>query len=247
MNRGRDASDAELLEDEVLRLSVTGQVLVRGREEIARRLLAVRDRGGCFSAMPRPDGLERRYRLLHADCESGLLLFAQESCGTAERAETGDACITLSCGCVSGRAEFVIAELEALELPHAHAIRTAFPDALVLYQDRAHARIPAAADVWLEWEFGTSPATFRARLLDVGHGGAGALVLDPGLCLDPGTTLRAARILRQGQRPLVADLEIRFSAPAVLGDGRRVVHTGFRFLQPPHGIESLLAALQRAN
>jgi hypothetical protein len=92
-----NTSYAELLEEEILRLSQTAQVLVHGRQEIARRLPAVRDRGGCFTVAPGPGG---------------------------------------------------------------HAIR-------------------AATDAWLEWEFGTGHMTFRARLLDVSPGGAGALLALP--------------------------------------------------------------------
>jgi len=237
-----NASYAELLEDEILRLSETGQVLVRGREEIARRLLAVRDLGGCFTAAPGPDGQQRRFRLLRADCEGGLLFFAQESSGAADRADAGDAYMTLSCGCVSGRAEFVIAGTEPVEFPAGHAIRTAFPDVLLLHQDRAFARVPvpAAADAWLEWEFGTSHVTFRARLLDVGPGGAGALLLEPGLCLDPGARLKA-RVVRKGQRPVAVDLEVRFSTPVLLDDGHRGVCAGFQFLETPRGLGPLLA------
>lgn len=243
-----NASYAELLDDEILRLSKTGQVLVRGRKEIARRLLTVRDRGGCFTAALGPDGQQRRFRLLHADCEGGLLLFSQESSGAADHANAGDAYMTLSCGCASGRAEFVIAGTEPVEFPDGHAIRTAFPDVLLLYQDRALARVPvpAAADAWLEWEFGTGHVTFRARLLDVGRDGAGALLLEPGLCFDPGVRLKA-RIVRKGQRPVAVDLEVRFSAPVLLGDSRRAVRAGFRFLEMPRGLESLLAPPERAG
>lgn len=243
-----NASDAELLEDEILRLSETGQVLVRGREEIARRLLTVRELGGWFTAVPGPDGQQRRFRLLHADCEGGLLFFAQESSGAADCAVAGDAYMTLSCGCVSGRAEFVIAGMEQVEFPDGHAIRTAFPDVLLLHQDRVFARVPvpAATDAWLEWEFGTSHVTFRARLLDVGLGGAGALLLEPGVCLDPGVRLKA-RVVRKGLRPVAVDLEVCLSTPVLLDDGRRAVRAGLRFLETPRGLESMLAPPERAG
>ena len=103
-----NASNAELLEEEILRLSETGQVLVRGRKEIARQLLAVRHGGGCFTAAPGPGGQRRRFRLLHADCEGGLLLFAEKSFGAADHADADDGWITFSCGCVSGRALGVV-------------------------------------------------------------------------------------------------------------------------------------------
>lgn len=241
-------SYAELLDDDILRLSRTGQVQVRGRKEIAWRLLTVRDWGGCFTAAPGPDGQQRRFRLLHADCEDGLLLFSEESSGAAASAYAGDAYMTLSCGCASGRAEFVVAGTEPVEIPDGHAMRTAFPAVLLLYQDRAVARVPvpAAADAWLEWEFGTGQVTFRARLLNVGRDGAGALLLEPGLSIDPGVRLKA-RIVRKGQAPVAVDLEVRHSAPALLGDGRRALRAGFRFLEQPRRLESLLALPQRAG
>lgn len=241
-------SYAELLDDDILRLSRTGQVQVRGRKEIAWRLLTVRDWGGCFTAAPGPHGQQRRFRLLHADCGGGTLLFSEVSSGAADSAYAGDAYMTLSCGCASGRAEFVVAGTELVEIPDGHAMRTAFPAVLLLYQDRAAARVsvPAAADAWLEWEFGTGQVTFRARLLNVGRDGAGALLLEPGLSFDPGMRLKA-RIVRKGQRPVAVDLEVRYSAPVLLGDGRLAVRAGFRFLETPRGFESLLAPPERAG
>jgi hypothetical protein len=230
--RTMDTSPAELLDDEILLLSRTGQVLVRGRKEIAWQLLAVRDRSRCFTTLPGPDGQQRRFRLLDVDCEVGVLFFALDSPGAADCADVEANCLTLGCSCVSGRAEFVIAGIEPVAVPDGHAIRTGFPDVLLLYQDRAFARIPAVSDAWLEWEFGPGHMTLRAQLLDVGLNGAGALLFEPGLSFDPGARLKA-RVMRKGQRPVAVDLEVCFSAPVLLDDGRRALRMGFRFLEKP--------------
>jgi hypothetical protein len=236
-----NASNTELLEEEILRLNETGQVLVRGREEIARRLLAARNRGVFFTTAG-PGGSERRFRLLDVDGEGGLLHFVEELFGVTAREDGDDgAWITFSCACVSGRAEFVTAVTEAVELSNCYSIRTTFPDAILLYQDRTLERVPAVSDAWLEWEFGTGHATFRARLIDVGLGGTGAMLLEPGLCLDPGMRLKA-RFVRKGMPPVEVDLEVRFSRPVLLGDGGRATRVGFRFLEAPCALESLRAA-----
>jgi hypothetical protein len=237
-----NASYAELLEDQILLLSETGQVLVRGRKAIAWQLLAVRDQGGCFTSTPGPDEQQYRFRLLDADCEDGLLFFARESSGATDPADADKTCITLSCTCVSGRAEFVIAGIEPVESPDGHAIRTAFPDVILLYQNRSFARVPVVSEAWLEWEFGTGHMTFRAQLIDVGLNGAGALLFEPGLCLDPGARLKA-RIVQKEQCPVAVDLEVRSSAPVLLADGRRAVRTGFQFLSAPRGLAVFLAPL----
>ena len=77
-------------------------------------------------------------------------------------------------------------------------------------------------------------------MVDISLEGQGMMVSDPSIRLDPGTILRNCSIIYPGRRPVVVDLEIRYSKTLLLPDGSRPRRVGCRFLGKPDDIADLV-------
>ena len=139
------------------------------------------------------------------------------------------------CAATAGRQiEFVAADPQAIAHEDGPAIRFKFPEVLIDIENRTHIRAGLSPTISLRCAAGAAGAlSFDGFISDIGHGGIGFLVHDPSIALDPGTVLEGCRIEPTARKPLIVDLEVRFSESATLADGARVKRAGCRFIDPP--------------
>ena len=67
------------------------------------------------------------------------------------------------------------------------------------------------------------------------------MIYDAGVRLAPGTVLRGCRIMMPGSKPVVTDLEVRYTVATVQPDGSLAQRSGVKFLGEPAGIDALLS------
>ncbi len=141
-----------------------------------------------------------------------------------------------------GRNEFSAAAPSETVFAGKPAVRFALPQALVKSQLREHPRFKIPLDASLRCiadSAGVAP--FEARIVDISRGGMGGMIYDPGIRLAPGTVLRQCRIMMAGALPVVADIEVRYTASVVQPDGSLAQRSGVKFLGEPKGIDALLS------
>lgn len=122
------------------------------------------------------------------------------------------------------------------------AIQFALPDALILYHRRECPRIKVPHDFSLRCiadEGGYAP--FEARITDISHDGFGGILYGGDINLEPGTLLRACRIVVPGGKNVTADIELRYITAITLADGTSYNRSGFRFIQRPDEIPELVS------
>lgn len=120
---------------------------------------------------------------------------------------------------------------EETQLDGQPAIQFALPKALLLHNRREHQRIPVSGEVSLRCiadAAGVIP--FESHITDVSHDGLGCLIYDPGVNLEPGTTLRQNRVILPNGDAVTADLELRHIETIALPDGTTARRAGFRFV-----------------
>jgi hypothetical protein len=71
---------------------------------------------------------------------------------------------------------------------------------------------------------------FELEVVDISLEGQGMMFPDLGIRLDPGTILQNCRIIYPGRRPILVDLEIRYSKTLLKPDGSQLRRVGCRFL-----------------
>lgn len=123
-----------------------------------------------------------------------------------------------------------------------------FPDVLVRVQRRVHRRALAPAHSALECLADAEGITpFAATIVDAGADGLGFLIYDPTITLEPGTRLRGCRITRPGGVVVSLDLEVRYTQPIVLADGRRARRAGCRIAAPSPTLTEFVGRYFGAN
>ena len=123
------------------------------------------------------------------------------------------------------------------------AIRLSFPDVLVSHPRRAEPRSPAPERPPLKCIADAEGiAAFESLIVDIGSGGIGFLVYTAGITLEPGTILRGCRIEQPGKAPVIVDLEVRYSLPVTLADGRRGLRSGCRFVNPTNDLLKVISS-----
>jgi hypothetical protein len=89
-------------------------------------------------------------------------------------------------------------------------------------------------------------APFDAQIVDISHAGIGFLRYTSDITLEPGTVLKGCRIEREGAKPIVVDLAVRYSTPVVLDDGSHAHRSGCVFLNPTREVMELIESFLRA-
>ena len=151
---------------------------------------------------------------------------------------------TFHCQMAGWHIEFAAAAPRAVTHQGLGLIECRFPDILASNPRRGHDRVEARAPIALKVEAdagGIMP--FEARIVDLAPEGIGFLVYAESITLEPGTVLRGCRILAPGGPPCIADLEVRYSVPWRLPNGRRLTRSGCRFVAP--GSAEVKALLRR--
>lgn len=103
------------------------------------------------------------------------------------------------------------------------------------------ARVPAQPPLQCIADAG-GIAPFDAQIVDIGKGGVGFLVYAADITLEPGTLLKGCRIERTGETPVFVDLEVRYSSPVTLADGRPAIRSGCRFVNPSNDLLKLISS-----
>jgi c-di-GMP-binding flagellar brake protein YcgR len=169
------------------------------------------------------------------DARNGRVVFTWSAREAANQAVISRPRCTFHCEIAGWHIEFVAAAPRAVNFQGHKLIECRFPEILASNprreQERAEAQPRLALRVVAD-AGGIMP--FEARIIDIAPGGVGFLVYAESITLEPGTVLRGCRIQLPGVKgpPVVTDLEVRYSAPVTLGNGRRVMRSGCRFIKP---------------
>lgn len=137
--------------------------------------------------------------------------------------------------------EFVAANPREAVLDGVAVIELDYPELLASVQRRAQPRIPGPTQPALKClaDAGGIMA-FEADIVDLAAGGIGFMVYSPVITLEPGTLLKGCRIATPEGAVESVDLEVRYTQPFVLADGRRAMRSGCRFLNASPGVSELL-------
>jgi hypothetical protein len=140
-----------------------------------------------------------------------------------------------------GRIEFVTSAPSETVFDGNPAVQFAVPQSLVRSQNREHPRFKVPSDSSLRCiadDAGFAP--FEARIIDISRGGLGGMIYDSHVTLAPGTVLRGCKIMIAGRKPVVADIEVRYTVSILQPDGSLAWRSGVKFLGEPKGIVALL-------
>jgi hypothetical protein len=140
--------------------------------------------------------------------------------------------------------EFIAAEPRAVVIQRREVIQCRFPELLASHQRREDQRILLKPPLRVVADAG-GLMPFDGLILDVGRSGVGFLVYASSITLEPGTVLRGCRIEFPDGSGCVTDLEVRYSQPVTLPNGRRAMRSGCRILNACPELVALLKRLVR--
>jgi c-di-GMP-binding flagellar brake protein YcgR len=178
-------------------------------------------------------GLTFETVILMVDPKGGRLVLARAARELANAAVLSRPRCTFHCEMAGWHIEFVASAPRSVSFKGQKLIECRFPEILASNPRRQHEREAAHPALALRVEAdagGIMP--FDARIIDVAAGGIGFLVYAESIILEPGTVLRGCRIQLPDGRITDADLEVRYSTPVTLPNGRRAMRSGCRFLRP---------------
>ena len=138
------------------------------------------------------------------------------------------------------RVEFAAESPQPASHAGGRAVRLAFPASISVNRRRQKERASVPQQSQLRC-VGHAPGgvPFEASVNDVSTGGIG-LVQEASSPLKPGTTLAGCRLERPGKEPVEVDLEVRYTEPATLPDGRPGLKVGYRFVNPSPATRALI-------
>jgi len=220
--------------------TTTGRLLVRSGIEIGHTLEAMRADGDLVTAE-----LEQGERIflshvLHVDADAGWFAVACSDSKEANLALLASASTNIACNHRGAHYEFVAPEPREMEHAGAAAIRFRLPVALLTMQRRSRQRAPLPPSVPLRCEIPWGRLTLDAQVVDISLGGLGTLVYDPGVHIEPGARLSRVRIIHPERRPVLVELEVRYSVRITLRDGRPAIRSGCRFVGARKDLEDLI-------
>lgn len=216
-------------------------VLFRSRIEITRILSRLARDRAVLSAQVGDAGQLFLTRLLHVDPSGEFFVLAYSEERRANIALLQQAAVVFRASDKRGRIEFVASAPSETVFDGSPAVRFEVPQALVRSQHRQHPRFKVSSDASLRCiADGAGYAPFEARIVDISRGGIGGMIYDPGVRLAPGSVLRGCKIIIAGSKPIVADLEVRYTDSIVQPDGSLARRSGVKFLGEPKGLGALL-------
>ena len=225
--------------------ATSGGVLSRATEEIAELLAALQalDTPLVALSVAGEAGLPFVSRILLIDPRRHYLFVAAHGDSVANAALAARPRITFMADLADRHIEFVATDPQPARLGGRAAIRLRFPEVFASHPKRSAARTAAPPLPSLHCTADEQgPASFDGRIVDVGAGGIGFLVYSPDITLEPGTLLRGCRIERPGGKAVYVDLEVRYSRPILLADGRRATRSGCRFVELSAEVNELIRA-----
>jgi len=217
-------------------------VLFRSRIEITRILRQLaRDRAVLSAQIGDAEQLFLT-QLLHVDPAGEFFIVGYSEERRANAALLEQPSVVFRASDKRGRIEFSAAAPAETLFGGDPAVRFALPRALVRSQLREHPRFAVPSDASLRCiadSAGVAP--FEARIVDISRGGMGGMIYDAGVRLPPGTVLRECKIMMASSKPVVADLEVRYTVSVMQPDGSLAQRSGVKFLGEPKGIDRLLS------
>jgi len=233
-----EAGDAKPTQEDASRATGT---LFRSHIEITRILKQLARSRAVLSAVVGDLGHLFLTRVLHVDSDEEFLVLAYSEERRANTALLEQASVVFRASDKRGRIEFATSAPSETVFDGAPAVRFALPHTLVRSQLREYPRFKVPADASLRCVADSAGvAPFEARIVDISRGGMGGMIYDADVRLAPGTVLRGCKIMLSGGKPVVADLEVRYTVLMVQADGRLARRSGVKFLTEPKGIGALL-------
>ncbi len=218
--------------------TLTG-LMSRNATEIARVLEKAKS-GGVAVKVHFP-GVTFESQIFLVDPRNGRVVFGRSAREAANQALLSRPRCTFHLEMAGWHIEFVAAGPRAVTFKGRKLIECRFPEILASNPRRQHERAEARPPLALRVEAdagGIMP--FDARIVDIAAGGVGFLIYAESITLEPGTLLRGCRIELPGGKAASTDLEVRYSTPVTLPNGRRAMRSGCRFIAPgPHVAEFL--------
>jgi hypothetical protein len=222
--------------------AATAGLLSRESEEIARVLAALHAAGAPVFARLRESGEPFLARILKVDLRGRCLFISAHADREVNALFLSRSRVILMADLETQHVEFAAGDPQPAELGGRRAIRLAFPDVVVRHPRRGAARAAVAAQPLVCIADEQGPASFEGRIVDIGPEGIGFLVYASSISLEPGTLLRGCRIELPGGVALHTDLEVRYSRPVKLTDGRGATRSGCRFVDPGPLVGELIRA-----
>ena len=209
----------------------TDEFLTRSRTEIARILLEISRQGTPVTATLDQDQQLFITRILQVDAESGRFVIDYSPSKAANSTLLCAGAIVLHIEVGRSHIVFRASSPFAVAYEDRPGIRLDFPAFLVRHRRRAHPRYKIPPQMRLKCIVecpGFLP--FELEVVDISLEGQGMMLPDLGIMLDPGTILQNCRIIYPGRRPILIDLEIRYSKTLLQPDGSQKRRVGCRFL-----------------
>jgi hypothetical protein len=202
-------------------------LMSRSATEIGRVLQTAVDEGVLLASyFPK---LTFEAPLLLVDTRAGRIVIARSEDEEANQALLARPRCTFHCKMAGWHVEFIAAEPRAVTVKRRELIQCRFPELLASSQRREDQRILLNPPLRVVADAG-GLMPFDGLILDVGRSGVGFLVYANSITLEPGTVLRGCRIEFPGGSGCVTDLEVRYSQPVTLPNGRRAMRSGCRIL-----------------
>jgi c-di-GMP-binding flagellar brake protein YcgR len=214
----------------------------RSATEIARVLEKVKSERVLLAAyFPR---LTFEAALLLVDTKAGRIVLDRSPDKEANTALLARPRCAFHCEMAGWQVEFIAAEPRAVVIQRRDVIQCRFPELLASHQRREDQRILLKPPLRVVADAG-GLMPFDGLILDVGRSGVGFLVYASSITLEPGTVLRGCRIEFPDGNGCVTDLEVRYSQPVTLPNGRRAMRSGCRILNACPELVALLKRLVR--
>jgi c-di-GMP-binding flagellar brake protein YcgR len=224
--------------------AITSDHLLRSRIEIQRVLDALITRRQVVTAEIPGNTDPFTAQIVGADARWGFITVTAAADESANKALLARASVTFVSTPDDWHIEFVATGPGKVMHEGIPAIRLRYPEILAIQQRRQHDRHEVTSTVLLRCVAdagGIMP--FEAKIRNISLGGISALFYAGDITLEPGTVLVGSRIEVPGLDPVNVDLEVRYSEVVTLPDGSRGHTSGFRFINPPDGLNELIDAV----
>lgn len=214
------------------------QVLLRSHIEIVKLLQAACDAGVPVIGRPKDSLFISRLHGLSQDGKYVLVDFSDNKATNSEILATDK--LTLWFNLKNSHIEFLARH--ALEHFHAGAaICFDTPDTLIVQQRRSYQRITLIPSVPLNClADGAGIMPFDAKIIDIGMGGAGAMIYSDSIMLTPGMLLSGCRITLPDLSQVIVDMRICDLGDIVMFEGRPAFRAGCSFVGDHEVIEKLV-------
>ncbi len=220
--------------------SATG-LLSKSPYEIMRVLVALRDRGEAVYAQLESGRPTFSSRLVWIDPQMQFIVVARGTDPATDAALLARPRCVFACALGAWQVEFVAAEPRLVRHRAQEAIRLRYPELMSGHQRRSEHRAAPARDLPLQCVADAGGVmSFDAHVVDISPAGIAVLLYHPGITLEPGTVLRGCIIEHPSIGPVNVDMEVRYSEPVRLKDGRRARRAGCRFIDPPAALRKLV-------